>query len=236
MKQHTARTIGVLAAWQVYEGTTVDGYLHILFDGIRAAARDCGCNLLLGCGVAPPVPRRLLMPAWPVPMSDTLFVPVGPWNTDGLLVVPNRLSSERLAYAHNLMADGHCIVFAGTPDLRPAVAVDNASGIDQAMEHLVAHGHQRIAYIAGPVGQPGDSLERLDAYRVALERLNLAVDPRLIAYADRADDIESGRQAMHRILAAGVSFSGLLTYNDWVAIGAMQTPQSAGLETPRDGP
>ena len=75
MKQHSARTIGVLAAWQVYEGTTVDGYLHILFDGIRAAARDRGCNLLLGCGVAPPVPRRLLMPAWPVPMPDTLFVP-----------------------------------------------------------------------------------------------------------------------------------------------------------------
>jgi len=234
MKQHSARTIGVLAAWQVYEGTTVDGYLHILFDGIRAAARDRGCNLLLGCGVAPPVPRRLLMPAWPVPMSDTLFVPVGPWNTDGLLVVPNRLSSERLTYAHSLMADGHCIVFAGTPDLRPAVAVDNASGIDQAIEHLAAHGHQRIAYIAGPVGQPGDSLERLDAYRAALERHNLAIDPRLIAYADQADDIESGRQAMHRILAAGIPFSGLLTYNDWVAIGAMQTLKSAGLETPRD--
>ncbi len=237
MKPPSARsvpTVGVLAAWQVYEGTTVDGYLHVLFDGIRAAARDRGCNLLLGCGVAPPVPRRLLMPAWPVPMADTLFVPVGPWNTDGLLVVPNRLSSERLTYAHSLIADGHGIVFAGTPDLRPAIAVDNASGIDQAIEHLVAHGHQRIAYIAGPVGQPGDSLERLDAYRVALARLNLTVDPRLIAYANQADDIESGRQAMRRILAAGVPFSGLLTYNDWVAIGAMQTLKSAGLETPRD--
>ena len=62
MKHHSidaAPTVGVLAAWQVYEGTTVDGYLHVLLDGIRAAARDRGCNLLLACGVAPPVPRRV---------------------------------------------------------------------------------------------------------------------------------------------------------------------------------
>lgn len=227
-------TVGVLAAWQVYEGTTFDGYLHILLDGICAAARVRRCNLLLGCGVAPPVPRRLLMPAWPVPMSDTLFVPVGPWNTDGLIIVPNRLSAERLDYVRSLISDGHAIVFAGAPDLRPSVAVDNASGIDQAIEHLVAHGHQRIAYITGPVGQPGDSLERFDVFRAACQRQHLAIDPRLIAHADQADDIESGRQAMHRILSADVSFSALLTFNDWVAIGAMQTLKSAGLETPRD--
>jgi len=129
MKQHTACTIGVLAAWQVYEGTTIDGYLHVLLDGVRAAARDRHCNLLLSCGVAPPSPRRLLMPAWPVPMPDTQFVPVGPWNTDGLLVVPNRLSTERLNYMHNLIADGHPVVFAGAPELAPTVAVDNAHGL-----------------------------------------------------------------------------------------------------------
>lgn len=227
-------TVGVLAAWQVYEGTTLDGYLHILLDGIRAAAGDRRCNLLLGCGVAPPVPRRLLMPGWPVPMSDALFVPVGPWNTDGLLVVPNGLSAERLDYIRRLISDGHPIVFAGAPDLRPSVAVDNASGIDQAIEHLVAHGHSHIAYITGPVGQPGDSVERLDAFRAAFQRQNLDLDSHLIAYADQADDIESGRQAIRRILDNGVSFSALLTFNDWVAIGAMQTLKSAGLETPRD--
>ncbi len=234
MKQHTACTIGVLAAWQVYEGTTIDGYLHVLLDGVRAAAHDRNCDLLLSCGVAPPSPRRLLMPAWPIPMPDTQFVPVGSWNTNGLVVVPNRLSAERLSYVQNLIADGHPVVFAGAPELAPTVAVDNAHGIDQAIEHLIAHGHRKIAFIAGPVNQPGDSLERLEAYRAALQRLGLEVDPRLIAYADQADDIESGRQAMRRILAAQVSFSGLLTYNDWVAIGAMQTLQSATLETPRD--
>ena len=234
MKQHSALTVGVLAAWQVYEGTTVDGYLRVLLDGIRAAACDRGCNLLLSCGVAPPSPRRLLTPAWPIPMPDTQFVPVGPWNTNGLIIVPNRLSAERLDYVQNLIDDGHPAVFAGAPELKPTVAVDNAHGIDLAVEHLMAHGHRKIAFIAGPVSQPGDSLERLHAYQAALHRLGLEADPRLIDYADQADDIESGRQAMQRIVSAHVPFSGLLTYNDWVAIGAMQTLKSAGLEAPRD--
>lgn len=206
----------------------------MLFGGIRAAARDRGCDLLLGCGVAPPIPRRLVIPAWPVPMSDSLFVPVGPWNTDGLLIVPNGLSAERLSYVQELIADGHPVVYAGAPELAPTVAVDNAHGIDQAVEHLVAHGHRKIAFIAGPLNQPGDGLERLMAYRAAQQRLGLEADPRLIVYADQADDIDSGRQAMHRILSSGVPFSALLTYNDWFAIGAMQSLKSASLETPRD--
>jgi signal transduction histidine kinase/DNA-binding response OmpR family regulator len=227
-------TLGVLAAWQLYEGTTIDGYLHMLFTGIRAAAQDWGCNLLLSCGVAPPSPRRLLTPGWPVAMPDTQFLPVGPWNTDGLVVVPNGLSPERLRYIRDLMAGGHPVVFAGAPELAPTVTVDNAHGIDQAIAHLVAHGHRRIAFIGGPVDRPGDGVERLEAYRAALQWLALEADPRLVAHSDQADDIESGRQAMLKILAAGVPFTGLLTYNDWVAIGAMEALRSSGIETPRD--
>ena len=227
-------TLGVLAAWQLYEGATIDGYLHMLFAGIRAAAQDRGCNLLLSCGVAPPSPRRLLTPGWPVAMPDTQFLPVGPWNTDGLIVVPNGLSPERLNYIRELMAGGHPVVFAGAPELAPTVAVDNAQGIDKAMAHLVAHGHRRIAFIGGPVNRPGDGVERFEAYRAALQRLALETDLRLVAHSAQPDDIESGRQAMLEILATGLPFSGLLTYNDWVAIGALETLRATGRETPRD--
>jgi signal transduction histidine kinase/DNA-binding response OmpR family regulator len=229
-----APTVGVLTAWQVYEGTTVDGYLHVLLDGIHAAARDRACNLLLACGVAPPPPPRVMTPAWPALMPDTQFVPVGPWNADGLIAVPDTLSATRLQYIESLIAEGYPIVFAGAPELRPSVAVDNAGGIEQAIQHLIAHGHHNIAFITGHVNQPGDSVERLEAYRAALQRHNLGIDTRLIAIGDQADDIESGQQAMQRILAAGASFSALITFNDWVAIGAMEALRSAGLNTPHD--
>lgn len=227
-------TIGVLAAWHVYEGAAIDGYLHTLLQGVRAAALARGCHLLLACGVAPPPPPRVMTPAWPVPMPDAQFVPVGPWNCDGLIVVPNTLSSERLSYAQGLIAEGYPLVFAGAPELRPAVVVDNVGGIAQAVAHLVAHGRREIAFIAGNMSRPGDSGERLAAYQAAARGHGLTLDPRLVAYGDRADDVESGRQAMAGILARGAMPSALLTYNDLYAIGAMEALRAAGLRVPDD--
>jgi signal transduction histidine kinase/DNA-binding LacI/PurR family transcriptional regulator/DNA-binding response OmpR family regulator len=230
----SAPTVGVLAAWHVYEGTTIDGYLHDLLEGVSAAARDQACNLLLACGVAPPPPPRLMTPAWPRLMSDAQFVPVGPWNTDGLIVVPDTLSAERLTYVQSIMADGQPIVFAGAPELQPSVAADNASGIRQAVEHLIAHGHRHIAFIPNAINRPGDSLERMHAYQETLQQHGLPIDPRLIAHGDHTDDTDSGRQAMQRILASGAPCSAAIAFNDWFAIGALEAVKSAGRAVPRD--
>jgi signal transduction histidine kinase/DNA-binding LacI/PurR family transcriptional regulator/AraC-like DNA-binding protein len=234
MKKSGIGTIGILAAWHVYEGAAIDGYLHTLLQGVRSAALARGCHLLLACGVAPPPPPRVMTPAWPVPMPDAQFVPVGPWNCDGLIVVPNTLSAERLSYVHELIASGYPVVFAGAPDLRPAVVVDNVDGIAQAIAHLVAHGRRRIAFIAGNVSRPGDSVERLNACQAAVSRHGLSPDVRLIAYGDQTDDVESGHQAMTRILASGANPSALLAYNDFYAIGAMEALRAAGLRVPDD--
>ncbi len=229
-----APTVGVLAAWHVYEGATIDDYLHVLLEGVSAAAHNHECNLLLACGVAPPPPPRLMTPAWFKLMPDAQFVPVGPWNTDGLIVVPDTLSAERLTDVQSLMANGHPIVFAGAPELQPSVAADNASGIRQAVQHLLAHGHRHIAYIPNTIDRPGDSLERMHAYQETLQQHGLPIDPRLIAYGDHADDAESGRQAMHQILASGVPCSAAIAFNDWYAIGALQAVKASGRDVPHD--
>jgi hypothetical protein len=81
-------TIGVLGNRQVYVGTTIVRYEQTLFHGIRAAARAYGCNLLLACGVGPNTEPFEWLPAWPIARPHTNFVPVGPWNTSGLIAVP----------------------------------------------------------------------------------------------------------------------------------------------------
>src|SRR5215213_6626845 len=81
-------TIGVFGNRQVYEGTTIVRYEQILFRGIGAAAHAYGCNLLLACGIGPHSTPFEGLAAWPVGLVDTNFVPVGPWNTDGLIAIP----------------------------------------------------------------------------------------------------------------------------------------------------
>jgi hypothetical protein len=101
MQDHRQRgskrpTIGVLVGWQVYDGA-LSTFLAPLFRGIRAAAKDRGCNLLLACGVtyATGNSHPSYHPAWPILSSESDFVPVGPWNTDGLIVVSPLISEER---------------------------------------------------------------------------------------------------------------------------------------------
>ena len=46
-------TVGVLTGWQYYWTETSRSYLNLLYRGIRTAAHDHDCNLLLACGMGP---------------------------------------------------------------------------------------------------------------------------------------------------------------------------------------
>jgi DNA-binding LacI/PurR family transcriptional regulator len=60
----------------------------------------------------------------------------------------------------------------------PSVVADNVQGVREAVRHLVAHGHRRIAFI-GLLGHPVVA-ERCQAYRDALAESGLPDSPELI--------------------------------------------------------
>ena len=99
-------TIGFISTWSVYQGTTIDRCAHSLIQGISAAASEQGCNLLLGCGFS----------ATGNNPQDPSFWPVrGPWNTDGLIIVPDELTKEQSQYVHDLLESGFPVIFT-TPE------------------------------------------------------------------------------------------------------------------------
>ena len=141
--------IGFICAWPIYQGTTIDRYAHSLIQGISAAANEHGCNLLLGCGFSITGNSPGQRSFWPVASPRTNFVPVGPWNTDGLIIVPDELPEEQLQYVRDLLASGFPVIFTTPEGPGPVVTVDNTDGIRQAFMHLRQHGHRQIAFIAG---------------------------------------------------------------------------------------
>ncbi|MBN1811127.1 MAG: substrate-binding domain-containing protein [Anaerolineae bacterium] len=224
--------IGVLAGWQVYGGT-LDTYLNQTFGGILSAATDHECDLMLACGLGSPRDIGEGRPAWPVLLPEADFVPVGPWNADGLLVVLPITFEKGAHYFDQLVADGYPVVFAGTGERGPSVIADNEGGIRQAFAHLVGHGHRRIAFIAGHEHRAqGDSGRRLAAFRSALQAWGLPHEPGLIAHGYHT--VAGGRQAMEQILRTGIPFTAVLASNDESAIGAMNVLQEHGLLVPQD--
>jgi len=232
--RHGRPTIGVLAGWQFYWTATPLSYLNPIFRGITLAAHDLGCNLLLSCGMGTSAtPTDPLRPAWPELSSDSDFVPIGPWNTDGLIAVNPLHSTARSTYLRDLIASDSPVVFIGAGEHGPTLVADNRAGLIEAMRHLVDHGHQRIAFIAGSADDlDGDSGDRLRAYQTAVQTYHLADQPELIAYGRHV--IDGGYAAMQQILKSGVPFTAVMASNDESAFGALRALREAGWRIPHD--
>ncbi len=223
--------IGVLASWQVY-AVTLNTLLSPILAGLRDAAQAHECNLLIACGVVSDFSTSLRA-AWPLLAPEMDFLPVGPWNTDGLIVIAPRQSDKLQAqYIREMLAAGHTLIFVETSEMGPAVCLDNASGIRQALAHLKEHGHRRIAFIGGETGQHGDSLERLQAFQTGCQELGLESDPRLVC--DGYFTTPGGFAAMRQIIASEAPFTAVLACNDESAVGAMQALREAGRRIPQD--
>jgi diguanylate cyclase (GGDEF)-like protein len=225
-------TIGVLFGFHVYEGSRPAPFSFPIIRGMQTAAHDKHVNILLSCGVARRTGTSTQRPAWPEVDPDTDFLPVGPWNTDGLVCITPLLTESRLRYVRRLVDDGFPILIVGGDAGYPQVVVDNEGGIRQVVEHLVGHGHRSIAFIAGYEQDTGDSAVRLNAYRKGVREFGLDEDLRLVEYGRHWD--RGGYHAMQRLLRSGAKFTAVMCSNDHSAMGAMQALQEAGLSIPGD--
>lgn len=223
--------IGILASWQVYAGT-LNTLLSPILRGIYDAALTHECSILMACGVVTDF-SNTVRAAWPLIGSDMDFVPVGPANTDGLiLIAPSQANNVQAQFVRNMREAGHPMVYAEVADIGPAVSLDNAAGIRQSVQHLYEHGHRRIAFIGGYSRWRGDSLERQEAFYGALREMNLENDSRL--FAEGRFTFPGGYSAMRQILQSGAPFSAVVASNDESAVGAMQALREAGKRIPQD--
>jgi LacI family transcriptional regulator len=111
------------------------------------------------------------------------------------------------------------------------VISDNDAGIRLAMRHLHDLGHRRIATITGLVEtRPG--AERLRAYRDALRDLGLGYRDEYVAYGDFY--VESGRQAMLRLLRGEEPPTAVVAASDLMALGALRAAAEEGVSVPGD--
>jgi signal transduction histidine kinase/DNA-binding LacI/PurR family transcriptional regulator/AraC-like DNA-binding protein len=223
-------TIGVLPGWVAYPGT-IHSFLDFVFRGIQAAADDYECNLMFGCGLGSPF-SNFGGPVLPVEIPETDFAPVGPWNTDGLITIGPQSQDQANSYFKQLIAEGFPVVYAGDRQKGPSVKVDNEGGVRLAVEHLVKHGHRRIAFIAGFESNEGDSASRLLGYQLSLKEFGLPYDPGLIEHGWH--NTPFSYEAIQRIINRGETFSAVIVSNDESAVGVIEGLRHCGLEVPKD--
>jgi LacI family transcriptional regulator len=113
-----------------------------------------------------------------------------------------------------------------------SVDIDNFSAAQQAVEHLIKLGHERIACITNAPPSYTAAADRLDGYRERLKYHRIPYDEALVRYGDF--NPESGYQQMKELLSIDELPSAVFVASDVVAIGAKAAIVEQGLKIPQD--
>ena len=151
---------------------------------------------------------------------------------EGLIVATARLRHPLVEQLH---AEGVRMVLVNrrlrTGDI-PSVTADDATGIAMAVRHVAGLGHRRVAHVAGPQ-DTSTGLVRRRAFRDAVRRHGLDVDPALVVSCDSWTE-EEGARAFDRLLDGAGRFSAVIAGNDLVALGCYDVLAARGLTCPDD--
>ena len=131
---------------------------------------------------------------------------------DGLVLASPRMSDEQL---HALHATAPVVVINRAVAGLPGVLVDSEQGMAQAVEHLAALGHRRLAYLGGPA-ESFSATERRGSLTAAARRAGLE----LVELGPFQPRFSDGVRSADLALATGAT--AVLAYNDLMALGLMQ--------------
>lgn len=194
-------------------------YLDIL-KGVEATAREAGYSVLMGNTENDPS------------RETEFFDMLRDGHADGMILMTGKLppASEEVA---RLRASLPVVVALELIDHSgfPHVQIDNAAAAREAVEHLVALGHKRIAHIAGPLPEIL-SVQRLEGYRQAMHAAGLAIPE---GYEVRGDYLlESGSECCRRLFALPAPPTAIFVANDEMAYGVVHELRRLNLDVPRD--
>ena len=113
-----------------------------------------------------------------------------------------------------------------------AVVNDDRIGIADAVDHLAALEHTRIAHVAGPQATY-TGMVRHQAFVEAMRACGLPVDEALVVFA-AGYTIPAGDRAFTDLLDREKPFTAVIAANDQLALGCMDALTRVGLRCPAD--
>ncbi len=144
--------------------------------------------------------------------------------SDGVILTSSRLPDSAI---RTLAKSTPLVVLNRHVDQVPSVVSDNVRAVKRAVEHLASGGHRSLTYLAGPEASWADGM-RWRGLLEAGHELGLKVQ----RIGPCRPTLNGGRQAVESWRQAPTT--GVVAYNDLVAIGFLQAAGDAGYAVPGD--
>jgi LacI family transcriptional regulator len=138
---------------------------------------------------------------------------------DGLIIIP---AGRQHSYLLPEIASGMPVVFVDRPPgdlLADTVLVDNVAGVAQAVTHLAAHGHRRIAFL-GDAPAIFTATQRLAGFREGCVTAGIPFDDTLVAMGPHSG--ETVAEALRTLEATAV-----VTGNNRITVLALRALATA---------
>ncbi len=209
LKRQATRTLGLLVT------DILTPYFPQLVRAVEDRANESGYELLLGNGTDDPEREAAYLES------------LAARRVDGLLIAASRLTRRHASTLERLRALTVLVNCESTEGRWPSAMSANRAGGRIAAEHLLARGHRRL----GLVTVQGEAAARErragidDAMRHAPRGSSLHV-------VTGATGAAAGETSAGRLLAAHPDVTGILCYNDALALGVLRGVRAAGRTVP----
>lgn len=110
-----------------------------------------------------------------------------------------------------------------------SVLVDDAYGVQLAVEHLVGRGKRKLVYVKDM--DTASARAKANGFTLAMKRCALDASGRVL---ETDDSLEGGIRAAEQLLASGIPCDGIVCGEDLTAVGVVKGFQRAGLQVPED--
>jgi DNA-binding LacI/PurR family transcriptional regulator len=207
------RTIGLVVT------TVNDPFAGEVALGIEQAANDYGYSVFLANSNAEPVRERKMVQTF------------AEQRVDGIVVTSSRVGAAYLPLLAEMMVPIVLVNDQYPGEFVHSVMIENVEGCRAATEHLIALGHRRIAYIGDRSGYQSD-IERLEGYKLALAKAEIAFEPELSVKGDST--AAAAIEAANGLLGLDRPPTAICCYNDITALGALRAIHARGLCAPDD--
>jgi LacI family transcriptional regulator len=111
------------------------------------------------------------------------------------------------------------------------IRIDYLHGLRQAVQHIAALRHERIAFISGPLTLKS-AAARQRAFSHSMEEIGLPIEASYLIEGDHT--MEGGIAAMRKLLALPNRPTAVICSNDMTAMGVIRESYDQGVHIPRD--
>jgi LacI family transcriptional regulator len=209
LKRQATRTLGLLVT------DILNPYFPQLVRAVEDRAHESGYALLLGNGTDDPAREAAYLES------------LAARRVDGLLIAASRLTRRHAATLERLRAPTVLVNCESAEGRWPSAMSANHDGGRLAAEHLLALGHRHLGFVT--VEGEAAARERRAGVEAAMREAPQGAELHAVTGGTAA---AAGELSAARLLAAHPEVTGIVCYNDALALGVLRGVRAAGRTIP----